>query len=266
MIAPFLEHEFMRIALLALVFIDIMFAPLSLFMVARRMSMMGDALSHALLPGVVGATLLGLPLIVGGLSAGFLIALLTPLLARLNKTHDDVAFAFISMLSLALGVALLPASGLDLTHVLFGAILTLETLTPLIVAAFFLTVTLVFTYKKLVLETIDPLFLQVQSRFAFIWPMLFLLLMAVALTASFQAIGTLLTVGLLLLPHLTARIFSRTARGQMMLSAVLLIFSGYCGLLLSYHANFLPTPAILLACALIYLLSLILKGLTQWKK
>jgi zinc/manganese transport system permease protein len=266
MIAPFLEHEFMRTAFFALLVIAVMFAPLSLFMVARRMSMMGDALSHALLPGVVGAALLGLPLMLGGLTAGFLIALLTPLLARLNKTHDDVAFAFISMLSLALGVALLPASGLDLTHVLFGAILTLETLTPLIVAAILLSILLVFTYKKLVLDTIDPLFLRVQSRFAFLWSMVFLMLMTLALTASFQAIGTLLTVGLLLLPHLTARIFAKTARGQMILSAAVLIFSGYCGLLLSFHANFLPTPAILLACALIYLLSLILKGCLTWKK
>jgi zinc/manganese transport system permease protein len=266
MIAPFLEHEFMRNALFALVFIALMFAPLSLFMVSRRMSMMGDAMSHALLPGVVIASLMGFSLVLGGLIAGLFVALTTPLISRLNKTQDDVAFAFISVLSLALGVGLLPFSGLDLTHVLFGSILTLENIWVLACVALGVISIIFMIYEKLVLDTIDPLFMRVQSRFAWVWSMLFLSLMAVALTFSFQAIGSLLSVGLMLIPHLGARLVVQTARQQMLISGFILISSGYFGLMLSYYYNFLPTPAILLASAMHYALLLIFKGLLKWKK
>src|SRR5713101_6696918 len=140
LIAPFVEFEFMRRALVGTFALALGAGPVGVFLMLRRMSLMGDAMSHAILPGAaIGFLLSGLSLFAmtaGGLIAGFVIALLTGLVARATELKEDAALATFYLLSLALGVTIVSLKGtnIDLLHVLFGNVLALDDQTLLLIA------------------------------------------------------------------------------------------------------------------------------------
>src|SRR5579871_201245 len=129
LIAPFLEFEFMRRALAAIVALSLGGAPIGVFLMLRRMSLVGDAMAHAILPGAaVGFLLSGLNLFAmtfGGLIAGFLVAILAGVVTRVTELREDASLAAFYLMSLALGVTIvsLRGSNIDLLHVLFGNVL-----------------------------------------------------------------------------------------------------------------------------------------------
>ena len=169
-IAPFAEFEFMRRAL-AGAFALALGAAIGVFLMLRRMSLVGDAMAHAILPGAIGFLLSGLSLLAmtaGGLIAGFVVALLTGLVARTTELKEDAALATFYLLSLALGVTIISLKGtnIDLLHVLFGNVLALDDQTLLLIAAN-ATITLVvlaLIYRPLVVECVDPGFMRAVSR------------------------------------------------------------------------------------------------------
>src|ERR1700761_1492116 len=171
-IAPFAEFEFMRRSLAGSVALALGAGPIGVFLMLRRMSLVGDAMAHAILPGAaVGFLLSGLNLFAmttGGLVAGFAVALLAGLVSRSTGLKEDASLATFYLASLALGVTIVSMKGtnVDLLHVLFGNILAMDDSTLLMVAinATITLLVLAVIYRPLVIESVDPLFLRTVSR------------------------------------------------------------------------------------------------------
>jgi zinc/manganese transport system permease protein len=265
LIAPFLEFEFMRRALAAVVALSLGGAPIGVFLMLRRMSLVGDAMAHAILPGAaVGFLLSGLNLFAmtaGGLIAGFAVALLAGVVARTTDLKEDASLATFYLASLALGVTIVSVKGtnIDLLHVLFGNILAMDDQT-LLVIAFNATLTLIVLaviYRPLVIESVDPLFLRTVSRAGALAHLTFLALVVVNLVNGFQALGTLLAVGLMILPAGIARFWSRELTGMITIAVASAILSGYAGLVLSFQTRIPSGPAIILVAAALYIVSIL---------
>lgn len=264
-IAPFVEFEFMRRAFAGIVALALGGAPIGVFLMLRRMSLVGDAMAHAILPGAaIGFLLSGLNLFAmtfGGLLAGFAVALLAGIVARTTELKEDASLATFYLVSLALGVTIVSIKGtnIDLLHVLFGNILAMDDQT-LLVIAFNATITLIVLaviYRPLVIECVDPLFLRTISRAGGPTHLAFLALVVINLVNGFHALGTLLAVGLMILPAGIARFWSRDLTSMMATAVVSAIVSGYFGLLLSFNTKVPSGPAIILVAALLYITSLL---------
>jgi len=262
-VAPFADFGFMRRALAGTSAAALGAAPLGVFLVLRRMSLMGDAMSHAILPGVAAGFLLaGLSLgamLLGGLVTGLAVALLAGLVARLTPLREDASFAAFYLISLGLGVLLVSVRGsnMDLLHVLFGTVLGLDDAALLLVTGT-ASATLLATaalYRLLVAECLDPGFLRANGGGGAWAHMVFLVLVVVNLVAGFQVLGTLMVVGMMMLPAAAARFWVSTVAGQIVLAAALGVAAGIAGLLVSYHGNLPASPAIILAAGLAYLVS-----------
>jgi zinc/manganese transport system permease protein len=265
LIAPFIEFEFMRRALAAVVALALGGAPIGVFLMLRRMSLVGDAMAHAILPGAaIGFLLSGLNLFamtVGGLIAGFAVAILAGVVARATDLKEDASLATFYLASLALGVTIVSIKGtnIDLLHVLFGNILAMDDPTLLVVAfnATFTLAVLAVIYRPLVIESVDPLFLRTVSRAGGPAHLTFLALVVINLVNGFQALGTLLGVGLMILPAGIARFWSRELTGMISIAVVSAILSGYAGLVLSFQTRIPSGPAIILVAAVLYVFSIL---------
>lgn len=264
-LAPFFEFSFMRRALAGSLALAVAAGPLGVFLVLRRMSLMGDAMAHAILPGVaVGFLVAGLSLpamTLGGLVTGLLVSAAAAAVARLTPQREDASFAAFYLMSLGLGVLLvsLKGSNMDLVHVLFGSVLGLGDGALLLVSASssLTLVVLALIFRPLVLDCLDPLFLRSAGRMGPVVHLLFLLLLVITLVTGFQVLGTLMVVGIMMLPATAARFWGATVGRQMVLAALLGVVSSVLGLLLSFHANVPASPAIILVAGALYFLSLL---------
>src|SRR5262245_42201639 len=240
LITPFTDFAFMRRALAAILALSLGGAPIGVFLMLRRMSLVGDAMAHAILPGAaIGFLLSGLNLFAmttGGLVAGFAVALLAGLVSRSTGLKEDASLATFYLTSLALGVTIVSIKGtnVDLLHVLFGNILALDDQTLLLVAinATITLLVLAVIYRPLVIESVDPLFLRTVSRAGAPAHLAFLALIVVNLVSGFQALGTLLAVGLMILPASIARFWSRDITPMICIAVATAVLSGYAGLVL----------------------------------
>jgi zinc/manganese transport system permease protein len=265
LIAPFTDFAFMRRALAAVIALSLGGAPIGVFLMLRRMSLVGDAMAHAILPGAaIGFLLSGLNLFAmttGGLIAGFAVALLAGLVSRSTGVKEDASLATFYLASLALGVTIVSIKGtnVDLLHVLFGNILAMDDPTLLLVAinATITLLVLALIYRPLVIESVDPLFLRTVSRAGGTAHLVFLALIVVNLVSGFQALGTLLAVGLMILPAGIARFWSRDITPMICIAVVSAIISGYVGLVLSFQTRIPSGPAIILVAAALYAASVL---------
>lgn len=265
-IAPFVEFAFMRRALVGSLALALGCAPLGIFLLLRRMSLMGDAISHAILPGAaVGFVLAGMSLpalSLGGFIAGLAVALAAGATAQTTILQEDATLAVFYLISLALGVLLvsLKGSNVDLLHVLFGTVLALDDNTLLLLSGI-ATVTLpllAIIYRPLVMECFDPNFLRSVGGNGLLVHLVFLILVVLNLVGGFQALGTLMAVGMMMLPAATARLWARTLDGMLAISIPIAFLSGYLGLLLSYHLGLPSGPAIVLTAGGLFILSLLI--------
>jgi zinc/manganese transport system permease protein len=265
LITPFSDFAFMRRALAAVIALALGGGPIGVFLMLRRMSLVGDAMAHAILPGAaIGFLLSGLNLLAmtaGGLVAGFAVALLAGLVSRGTGLKEDASLATFYLASLALGVTIVSIKGtnVDLLHVLFGNILALDDQTLLLVAinATITLLVLAVIYRPLVIESVDPLFLRSVSRAGAPAHLAFLALIVVNLVSGFQALGTLLAVGLMILPASIARFWSRDITPMICIAVVSAIVSGYLGLVLSFQTRIPSGPAVILVAAVLYGLSVL---------
>lgn len=262
---PFAEFAFMRRALVATLVLSLSAAPLGVFLTLRRMSLLGDALSHAVLPGVaIGFMVSGLSLTAmatGGVLAGVAVAALAGLVSRVTALKEDASLAAVYLLALALGVTLISSHGtqLDLLHILFGSALGVDDAGLLLVATVASTslILLALLYRGLVLESFDPVFLAAAGRRGWFWQQAFLVLVVINLVAGFQTLGTLMAVGLMMVPAVSARLWHDTLPAQLVNASVQAMVSGTCGLLLSYHLDTPPGPTIIGCAGVLYALSLL---------
>lgn len=265
LVAPFADFGFMQNALLGCVLLSVSAAPVGVFLMLRRMSLTGDAMAHGILPGAaLGYLYAGLSLgamTVGGLLAGVAVAVASGLVARHTVLREDTSLAAFYLLSLSLGVVIVSTQGnnVDLLHVLFGTVLSLnaEALALLAGVALVTVVTLMALFRPLVLECLDPGFLRSVSGWSPVAHYGFLVLLVLNLVAGFHALGTLMAVGLVVLPAAAARFWVRHIRPLLALSAVLALLGSVAGLLVSYHADLPSGPAIVLGMAVLMLASML---------
>ena len=261
LIAPFADYGFMRRALMAAICLGLGSGPIGVFLMLRRMSLMGDAMSHAVLPGAaigyliagsLSLTAMGL----GGLVAGLSVALLSGFVSRSTVLQEDASFASFYLTSLALGVLIvsLRGSNIDLLHVLFGTILAIDNdaLYQIATIASFTLLAVAIIYRPLVAECLDPGFLRAVGGKGPVYHFLFLFLVVLNLVASFQALGTLMAVGLMMLPAAIAQLWSRNLTSMMVIAALTGIVSSYIGLIASYHLELASGPTIIMTAAVFY--------------
>ena len=265
LVAPFIEFEFMRRALVGTTALALGAGPVGVFLMLRRMSLVGDAMAHAILPGAaIGFLLSGLDLFAmtaGGLVAGFVVALAAGLVARATEIKEDASLATFYLMSLALGVTIvsLKGSNLDLLHVLFGTVLALDDQTLFLIAAIttLSLMALALIYRPLVLECVDPGFLRSVSRAGAPAHLAFLALVVMNLVGGFHALGTLLAVGIMVLPAAIGRFWARDITVMILIAVGSGSVAGYAGLLVSYHTGVPSGPAIILVAAVLYALSVV---------
>ena len=263
-IGPFAEFAFMRRALAGCVALSAGAAPVGVFLMLRRMSLTGDAMAHAILPGAaVGFLAFGLqliPMTVGGIIAGLCVALLSGMVARVTALKEDASLASFYLISLALGVLIVSVRGssVDLMHVLFGTVLALDDHALFFIAgsATFTLLMFAIILRPLTMECVDPRFLGVVSPAGGVVHLIFLGLVVTNLVSGFQALGTLLAVGIMMLPATAASFWSRDLLGMVGIAFAIALISSAGGLLVSYHVSLPSGPAIILFAGALYLFSL----------
>lgn len=265
LVQPFVEYGFMRRALVATLALGLGSAPIGTLLVLRRMSLMGDAMGHALLPGAaLGFLFAGFSLAamsVGGFFAALAVALAAGFVTRVTSQREDASFAAFYLIALALGVLLVSTHGssVDLMHMLFGTILAVDDAALLLMAgvASLTLVVLAVIYRPLLVECLDPGFLRNVGGPGSLVHGIFLVLTVANLVAGFQALGTLMAVGLMMLPATAARFWAAEVWSLALVAAGMALLSGFAGLLLSFHAQRPSGPAIVLVAGAAYLLSLV---------
>jgi zinc/manganese transport system permease protein len=264
-VAPFADFGFMRRALAGCLALALGAAPLGVFLLLRRMSLTGDAMAHAILPGVAAAYLVsGLSLgamTLGGMVAGMLVALLSGVVSHASVLREDASLAAFYLISLATGVLLLSTRGsnLDLLHVLFGSVLALDNASLLLIAtsASASLMMLALFLRPLALECLDAPFLQGVSRFSPYAHLGFLALVVLNLVSAFHALGTLMAVGIMILPAAAARLWTQRLGLLLALAAVLALLGCCIGLLVSFHADWPAGASIVLVLGGAQVLSLV---------
>jgi zinc/manganese transport system permease protein len=264
LVDPFAAYGFMRLALVACAALALANGPVGVLLLARRMSLAGDLLGHAVMPGAaLGFLLAGYALwalSLGGFVTGLLVGLLATLVGRMSAAQQEAGLAAFYLLSLSLGVLLvaLQGSNIDIMHVLFGTVLAVDPPTLVLIAALASVVVLALAalYRPFALDAVDPPFLAALGGGARLYRAVFLVLVVLCLVAGFEAFGTLLAAGPLLLPAAAARCWTRRLGPAIAISTALGLVSGYLGLLVSFFVNLPSGPAIVLAAGAFYIASL----------
>ena len=261
--APFSEYAFMRSALVACMALAVASGPLGTLLLLRRMGLVGDVLSHAVMPGAaVGFALAGSALAVlsiGGLVTGIAVVLLMTLGTRFGRQREDASLAAFYFASIGVGVLIVSVRGtnLDLMHVLLGTVLAIDVpaLVLVVAIASVIVAVLALVFRPIAIQSFDSAFLRTMGGSDAAYRAIFLVLVVLDLVAGFQAFGTLLAGVPLLLPAAAARCWARRIGPLVGLSIGFGIVAGYAGLLVSYHLNVPSGPAIACAAALIYAVS-----------
>lgn len=265
-VEPFVEFEFMRRALFGCFALCLSAVPVGVFLMLRRMSLVGDAMSHAILPGVAAGFLISgmsvMAMTIGGVIAGCLVALLAGLSARVTATAEDVNLAVFYLVSMAFGVWLitLKGTGVDLMHVLFGNMLALdnEAVWLLTIFASFTMIVVSIIYRGLVMSCLDSAYYESVSKRAPWVYFIFLVLIVVNLVGGFNAMGTMMSVGLMIIPGACARFWVVRLEAVIGLAVVLALVACYLGLVLSYSYSSPTGSLIVLIMGGMYALSALL--------
>ena len=260
------SFAFMQRAFVVTTVLSASVAPVGAFLVLRRLSLAGEAMAHAITPGIViGFVTAGLSvmsLLIGGLVAGVGVAILTAYLARKTILRNDASLASLYLIALAVGIFILSAAGsaVPLKSFLFGSILGIDDASMILVGSV-ATVTLVsfcFLLRPLIVSTCDPVFFEAQSRYPWLIEQGFMLLLVLNLLAAFKTLGTLMAVGLMILPATAARYWASTITAQLSLGFAFALASCWIGLTLSYVFPETPSgPAIVLVAGVFFLISAI---------
>lgn len=261
-----LEYEFMIRAMIATMVLSFSVAPVGAFLVLKRLSLAGEAMAHAIVPGIVIAFVVSglsvISMIVGGLAAGITVAALSSLVARLTIIREDASLASLYLIALALGIFILSAAGsaVPLKSFLFGSILGIDDATLLLIGST-ATITLVsfaFICRPLIMSTIDPVFYESQSKRPGIVTQWFMFLVVLNLLGAFKALGTLMAVGLMILPATAARYWVSTITRYLFLTFVFALVSCWAGLIISFYLPDVPSgPAIVIVSGTIFFFSMI---------
>lgn len=265
LLGPFIEFGFMRRALVGCLALAVSAPLLGVFLMLRRTSLTAEVLAHGVTPGIAAGFLiagLSVPAMsIGGLVAGLAVAVGAGALSRATGGREDAALTALYLIALALGVTLVSLRGdtADLTHLLFGQVLGVDDPALLLMAGV-ATVTLpalALAWRPLALECFDPGFAAAEGVRGGVWHGVFLVLVVLNVLAAFQAMGTLMAVGLMMLPAVAARHWSRELAGMAYAASGIAVLAALFGLLASYHLDLPSGPAIVLTAGLCWVVSVV---------
>lgn len=272
LVAP-LRYPFMVRGLLASLMVGSLSAVVGTYVVLRGMAFFGDALAHAILPGVAVAYLLEINLVWGALGMGLLTAVGIGYLSQQGRVKEDTAIGIIFAASFALGVALLStvqSYSVDLTHILFGNVLGVSNADLRLIVGLGLVIllTIVLFYKELLVISFDPILATTLRLPLTALHYLLLVLIALTIVVSIQTVGVALLVAMLVTPAATAYLLTHRLWQMMIIGAVIGVLSSVTGLYLSFYVNVASGPAVVLVCTAFFLLALLFsprRGLVpQW--
>jgi ABC-type Mn2+/Zn2+ transport system permease subunit len=254
-----LSYGFMQRALQAAILVGIICPVIGSFMVLKGLSFFGDALSHAILPGVVITYLLQLPLLVGALLSAIVATVTIGFISRRSDVKEDTAIGIVFAGAFALGVALLStvrSYAVDLTHILFGDVLGVAQADIWLMLGLGVLVlgTVLLFYKELLVVTFDPMLAVVLRLPAGALQYLLLGLIALTVVISLQTVGIALVLATLVTPAAAAQLLTRRLPTMMAVAALLGVSANVTGLYLSYYANIASGPAMVLVSTFFFLM------------
>ena len=254
-----LTYGFMQRGLMASLLVGILCAVIGCYVVLRSMAFLGDALAHAILPGVAIAYIVGGNLLVGALIAAILVALGIGFFSNQGALREDTAIGILFAAALSLGVVLISSIktyAVDLTHILFGNILgvTVADLWLTGILSLIVLGTIVLLYKEFLVITFDPVLAATLRLPTQALRNLMLVLLSLTVVVSMQTVGVGLVVAMLVTPGATAYLLTRRLPTMMWISAGLGIISSIAGLYFSYYANVASGAAIVLTATVIFIL------------
>ena len=267
LLEPLRDPSF-RHALAAVLALALAAGPIGVFVMLRRMSLVGDAMSHAILPGVAimfliaGSNVYAMTL--GGIIAGLVIALLAGAISRATALHEDASLAVFLLVSLAVGIVIVTLKGIDIEQLmtfLFGETAAKMNPERLLVIAVNATITLLglaLIYRPLVLGCVDPSYLRSVSRTEGFAHLTFLALLVLNLISAFHALGTLLGMAIIIIPASIARFWTRDLTGMIAIAVATALLAGFAGVVLAYHAGIPSGPAVTLFAGVLYIGSVLL--------
>ena len=255
-VAP-LAYGFMQRGMLAAVLVGILCAIVGCYVVLRSMAFLGDALAHAVLPGVAIAYLMGANLLMGALAAAVVVALLISLFSRQGMIKEDTAIGIVFAAALALGVALISSVrtyAVDLTHILFGNVLGVSPTDVWLIAGIGAAVllTILAFYRQFLVIAFDPVLAATQRLPVERLRMLLLLLIALTIVVSLQTVGVGLVAAMLVTPGATAYLLTRRLPAMMMVAALIGAVASISGLYLSYYVNIASGAAVVLVATALF--------------
>jgi manganese/iron transport system permease protein len=254
-----LQYGFMVRGLLASLMVGAICSTLGVYVILQGMAFFGDALAHAILPGIVLAYLLGWPLAVGALLVGILASIGIGALSHQGEVREDTAIGIIFAGSFALGVAMLSTVGgyaVDLAHILFGNVLAVSTSDLWVIVGLGGAVLLIVVlfYKELLVLAFDPLLAQVLRLPTTFLRYLLLILIALTIVIALQTVGIALVLAMLVTPAATAQLLTRRMRPMMIVAAICGMTANLIGLYVSYYVNIASGPAMVLVATLFFAL------------
>jgi manganese/iron transport system permease protein len=253
-----LTYAFMQRGLAAAVIVGILCAVMGTYVVLRGMAFIGDALAHAILPGVAVAYLVGGNLLIGAIVTAVVVALGIGYFSRQGTIKEDTAIGILFAAALALGVALISSIrtyAVDLSHILFGNVLGVSP-TDLWVTAglgLLILVTVGLLYRPFLVISFDPVLAATLRLPAELLRNVMLILLALTVVISLQTVGVGLAAAMLITPAATAYLLSRRLLPMMLISAAIGAFSSLVGLYLSYYLNLVSGSAIVLTATAVFL-------------
>ena len=255
-----LQYAFMTRAFAASVIVGVLCAVMGTYVVLRGMAFLGDALAHAILPGVAIAYLLQGNLLIGALVAAVVVALAIGLFSRQGTIKEDTAIGILFAAALSLGVALISSAkayAVDLGHILFGDVLGVSSADLLLTAGLGVIVllTVALLYKPFLVISFDPVLAATMRLPADLLRMLMLVLLALTVVVSLQTVGVGLAAAMLVTPAATAYLLTRRLLPMMLIAALLGALASVVGLYVSYYANVVSGAAIVLSATAFFLIT-----------
>ena len=260
LIDPFANNEFMRLALVGGILVACTCAIAGTFVVLRGLAFVGDALAHGVLPGIATAMLLGVSGIVGAAIGAAVMMGGVSVVSRRFRLSGDTAIGLLFVGMLALGVMITSRSASfvgDLAHILFGELLGITTtdLAWQFIALVIVGIIAFVGRRPFLLLSVDDGLARTSGFSARLFHNVMLAMVAITVIASFQTVGTLLVLGMLIAPAATGSLFARRIESMMLIAALVGSLSTYIGLLVSYHYDLAAGASIVLTAVVIFAIS-----------
>ncbi len=259
-----LTYQFMQRGLLASVIVGVLCAVMGTYVVLRGMAFLGDAMAHAILPGVAIAYIFKGDLLIGAGVAAIAVALIIGLFSKGGAVKEDTAIGIMFAAALSLGVALISTMqtyAVDLSHILFGNVLGVSPSDLWLIGglSFAILLTVGLLFKPFLVISFDPVLAATLRLPAELLRNLMLVLLALTVVVSLQTVGVSLAAAMLVTPAATAYLLTRRLLPMMLVSAVVGALSSIIGLYLSYYFNIVSGSAIVLTATLFFMLAFLWK-------